>query len=90
MNMKALLGEIGGCCSIEVFRHYYCCFGSCCLIGAESDTLRLFGSKMEAVVQLELNLDQRELYWEKLKAVALLGSDNEEKELFWSKSAAVV
>uniref|UniRef100_A0A0K0E6T7 Uncharacterized protein n=1 Tax=Strongyloides stercoralis TaxID=6248 RepID=A0A0K0E6T7_STRER len=42
---------------------------------------------MEAVVQLELNLDQRELYWEKLKAVALLGSDNEEKENSFSNNA---
>uniref|UniRef100_A0AAF5DLI2 Uncharacterized protein n=1 Tax=Strongyloides stercoralis TaxID=6248 RepID=A0AAF5DLI2_STRER len=42
-----------------IFRHYYCCFGSCCLIGAESETLRLFWSKMEAVVQLELDLNQR-------------------------------
>uniref|UniRef100_A0AAF5HZ42 Uncharacterized protein n=1 Tax=Strongyloides stercoralis TaxID=6248 RepID=A0AAF5HZ42_STRER len=42
----------------STFRHYYCCFGGCCLIGAESEALRLFWSKMGAVVQLELNLDQ--------------------------------
>uniref|UniRef100_A0AAF5D1H5 Uncharacterized protein n=1 Tax=Strongyloides stercoralis TaxID=6248 RepID=A0AAF5D1H5_STRER len=41
------------------FRHYYCCFGGCCLTGTDSEAFRLFWKKLGNALTPQLNLKHR-------------------------------
>uniref|UniRef100_A0A0K0E7B7 Uncharacterized protein n=1 Tax=Strongyloides stercoralis TaxID=6248 RepID=A0A0K0E7B7_STRER len=54
------------------FRHYYCCFGGCCLTGTDSEAFRFFWKKVRNALTPQLNLKHRSssvrgwkllLYW---------------------------
>uniref|UniRef100_A0AAF5DRN1 Peptidase_M14 domain-containing protein n=1 Tax=Strongyloides stercoralis TaxID=6248 RepID=A0AAF5DRN1_STRER len=65
--------------------NYYCCFGGNCLTGTESGVRMLLWSKLENVIQLELNLKHKLITASHNEAVVQLELILEALRLFWKK-----